>query len=128
MKYFQPHQYSVIESWSSADSHLERTSQELFYVLTCFIIVILRYLRYIFIIKGFRTIVFILISISTMLWPICPPAFFNKDEDDSPKTLNDKNHQASSQKFRQLIYYILSFYYLIHVLSRVITLLVIQEF
>ena len=26
----------------------------------------------------------------------------NKDEDSSPKTLNDKNHQASSQKFRQL--------------------------
>ena len=27
----------------------------------------------------------------------------NKEEDNSPKTLNDKNHQASSQKFRQLI-------------------------
>ena len=27
----------------------------------------------------------------------------NKDEDNSPKILNDKNHQASSQKFRQLI-------------------------
>ena len=26
----------------------------------------------------------------------------NKDEDNSPKTLNDKNHHASSQKFRQL--------------------------
>ena len=26
-----------------------------------------------------------------------------KDEVNSPKTLNDKNHQASSQKFRQLI-------------------------
>ena len=26
----------------------------------------------------------------------------NKDEDNSPKILNDKNHQASSQKFRQL--------------------------
>ena len=26
----------------------------------------------------------------------------NKDEDNSPKTLNDNNHQASSQKFRQL--------------------------
>ena len=25
----------------------------------------------------------------------------NKDEDNSPKTLTDKNHQASSQKFRQ---------------------------
>ena len=25
----------------------------------------------------------------------------NKDEDNSPKTLNDKNHQASSQKFRR---------------------------
>ena len=25
----------------------------------------------------------------------------NKDEDNSPKTLNDKNHQASSQKFIQ---------------------------
>ena len=28
----------------------------------------------------------------------------NKDEDNSPKTLNDKNHQASSQKFRQIIH------------------------
>ena len=28
----------------------------------------------------------------------------NKDEDNSPKTLTDKNHQASSQKFRQLSY------------------------
>ena len=27
----------------------------------------------------------------------------NKEEDNSLKTLNDKNHQASSQKFRQLI-------------------------
>ena len=26
----------------------------------------------------------------------------NKDEDNSPKTLNDKNHQNLSQKFRQL--------------------------
>ena len=30
----------------------------------------------IFIIKGFRTIVFIVIVISTTFWPICPPAFF----------------------------------------------------
>ena len=28
----------------------------------------------------------------------------NKDEDNSPKSLNDKNHQASSQKFRQLTF------------------------
>ena len=27
----------------------------------------------------------------------------NKDEDNGPKTPNDKNHHASSQKFRQLI-------------------------
>ena len=27
----------------------------------------------------------------------------NKDEDNSPKALNNKNHEASSQKFRQLI-------------------------
>ena len=27
----------------------------------------------------------------------------SKDDDNSPETLNDKNHQASSQKFRQLI-------------------------
>ena len=27
----------------------------------------------------------------------------NNKEDNSPKTLNDKNYQASSQKFRQLI-------------------------
>ena len=29
----------------------------------------------------------------------------NKDEDNSPKTLNDKNHQALSQKFRLQIFY-----------------------
>ena len=29
----------------------------------------------------------------------------NKDEDNSPKTLNNKNPQASSQKFRQLVKY-----------------------
>ena len=28
----------------------------------------------------------------------------NKDEDNSLKTLNDKNQQASSQKFRQLMF------------------------
>ena len=28
----------------------------------------------------------------------------NKDEDNSPKNLNDENHQASSQKFKELIY------------------------
>ena len=28
----------------------------------------------------------------------------NKDGDNSPKTLNDKNHQASSQTFRHLVY------------------------
>ena len=34
-------------------------------------------------------------------WPIhCQ--YNNKDEDFSPKTMNDKNHQASSQKFKQL--------------------------
>ena len=27
----------------------------------------------------------------------------NKDEDNSPKTLDDKNHQTLSQKFRQLV-------------------------
>ena len=76
-----------------------------------------------FIIKGF--------AISTMFRPICPPACVgsrvqqtpeegwrtywlkrcgnnNKDEDNSPKTLNNKNHQALSQKFRQLIELILS--------------------
>ena len=67
----------------------------------------------IFIIQGFQIIVFIFIVIFTMFWPICPEAFFrcflsnsgayidlqapflicceynNKDEDNSPKTLND---------------------------------------
>ena len=28
----------------------------------------------------------------------------NKDEDNSPKNLNDKNQQGSSQKFRQLTF------------------------
>ena len=32
----------------------------------------------------------------------------NKDEDNSPKTLNDKNHQASSQKFRVHFFFCLS--------------------
>ena len=32
----------------------------------------------------------------------------NKDEDNSPKTLKDKNHQALSQKFRQLREYFYS--------------------
>ena len=50
--------------------------------------------------------------IFTKFWPICPPAFFrsflskcceyNQDEDNSLKTLSDKNHQASSQKFLQV--------------------------
>ena len=54
-----------------------------------------------FIIKGFRTIVFIFIVISTsLLLSICVNN--NKYEDNSPKTLNDKNQQASSKKFRQL--------------------------
>ena len=38
-------------------------------------------------------------------WRIYRPKrceYDNKDEDNSPKTLNDKNHQASSQKFTQL--------------------------
>ena len=39
----------------------------------------------------------------------------NKDEDNSPKTFNDKNHQALSQKFRQLSYtychYLKGYYY-----------------
>ena len=34
-------------------------------------------------------------------WPKCGNN--KKDEDNSPKTLNDKNQQASSQKFRQSI-------------------------
>ena len=29
----------------------------------------------------------------------------NKDENNSPKILNDKNHQTLSQKFKQLIFY-----------------------
>ena len=32
-----------------------------------------------------------------------PKRYEYKDEDNCPKTLNDKNHWASSQKFRQLI-------------------------
>ena len=34
----------------------------------------------------------------------------NKDEDNSPKTLNDKNHQASSQKLKQLRFGLVWFY------------------
>ena len=36
-------------------------------------------------------------------YAMCPAGNNNKDEDNSPKTLSDKNQQASSQKFRQLI-------------------------
>ena len=43
--------------------------------------------------KSFRAIVFIFIVISNS----------NKGEDNSPKTLDDKNHQASSQKFGLLL-------------------------
>ena len=39
----------------------------------------------------------------------------NKDEDNSPKIVNDKNHQASSQKFRQLkeqvVYFLIIVFY-----------------
>ena len=35
-------------------------------------------------------------------WPKCC-GNKNKDKDNSPKTLNDKNYEASSQKFRRLI-------------------------
>ena len=35
-------------------------------------------------------------------WPKCC-GNNSKDEYNSPKTLNDKNQQASSQKFRQLV-------------------------
>ena len=37
----------------------------------------------------------------------------NKDEDNSPKTLTDKNHQASSQKFRQLVSFVVFQIYVI---------------
>ena len=41
----------------------------------------------------------------------------NKDEDNSPKILNDKYHQASSQKFRQLDFFLSQkFYFIIYVL------------
>ena len=35
----------------------------------------------------------------------------NKNQDNSPKTLNDKNQQASFQKFRQLAFYLLVFFW-----------------
>ena len=38
-------------------------------------------------------------------YAMCPAGNNNKDEDNSPKNLNDKNQQASSQKFRQLMSY-----------------------
>ena len=33
----------------------------------------------------------------------------NKNEDNSPKTLNDKNREASSQKFKQLLIHIIKY-------------------
>ena len=38
-------------------------------------------------------------SATITITPRAPPLNNNKDEDKSPKTLKDKNHQASSQKF-----------------------------
>ena len=82
---------------------------------------VIQHQRLFFIIKGFRTIVFIFIVISITFQSICPPAgghidrkekqgrgiyrpkrCGNNNKDNNPKILNDKNHQASSQKFRQL--------------------------
>ena len=39
-------------------------------------------------------------------WPKCC-GNNNKDEDNCPNTLYDKSHQASSQKFRELIFYLI---------------------
>ena len=44
----------------------------------------------------------------------------NKDEDNSPKILNDKNHQASSQKFTQLLTSYLSINLIFIILSFVV--------
>ena len=47
---------------------------------------------------------------STNIWRTYLPKCYgnnNKDEDNGLKTPNDENHQASSQKFRQLMLYIL---------------------
>ena len=38
----------------------------------------------------------------------------NKDEDNSPKNLNDKNQQASSQKFRQLVNTLVLFFFFMY--------------
>ena len=40
---------------------------------------------------------------SQRIYPLKHCGNNNKDQDNSLKTLNHKNHQASSQKFRQLI-------------------------
>ena len=45
----------------------------------------------------------------------------DKDEDNSPKTLNDKTHQASSQKFKQQIF-------LYKMFNESLLLLFIQEY
>ena len=41
--------------------------------------------------------------VGSWVWQTPEEGNNNEDEDKSPKTLNDKNHQASSQKFRQPI-------------------------
>ena len=41
----------------------------------------------------------------------------NKDKDNSPKTLNDKNHLASSKKFRQLFIFGLVAYQLLELFN-----------
>ena len=46
------------------------------FTISSYVFKFLRQSLMIFIIKGFWTIDFIFIVISTMFWPICPPAFF----------------------------------------------------
>ncbi len=41
----------------------------------------------------------------------------NKDEDNSPKTLNDKNQQALSKKFRQLLSGVFIILYIFEIVS-----------
>ena len=51
----------------------------------------------------------------------------NKDEDNSPKNLNDKNQQASSQKFRQLKYNLKGLLILIFIQEKKKTLTIVMS-
>ena len=75
-KYYPSAEMQSVYSTASAD-WATNSCVKIIYITYKYIIMELLMLNSnIFIIKGFRTIVFSLIVISTTFWSICPPAFF----------------------------------------------------